>query len=32
VGETGNWKKLHAEELYDFFSLPNIVGMIVSRG
>jgi len=28
---TGEWKKLHNEELRDFYSLPNIVWVIQSR-
>jgi len=27
----GKWRKLHNEELYDLYSLPNIVRMIKSR-
>ena len=29
--ETGEWRKLHNEELNDLFSLPNIVRVIKSR-
>jgi hypothetical protein len=28
---TGGWRKLHKEELNNFYSLPNIIGMIKSR-
>jgi hypothetical protein len=28
---TGKWRKLHNEELNDFYSSPNIVRMIKSR-
>ena len=28
---TGEWRKLHNEELNDQYSLPNIVGMVKSR-
>jgi hypothetical protein len=28
---TGEWRKLHNEELYDLYSLPNIVRMVKSR-
>ena len=28
---TGEWRKLHNEELRDLYSLPNIVGVIKSR-
>jgi hypothetical protein len=27
----GEWIRLHNEELYDLFSLPNIIGVIKSR-
>jgi len=28
---TGDWGKVHSEELYDFPSSPNIIWMITSR-
>jgi hypothetical protein len=28
---TGEWRKLHNEELNDLYSLPNIVGAVKSR-
>jgi hypothetical protein len=28
---TGEWKKLHKEELSDLYSLPNIVRVVKSR-
>ena len=28
---TGEWRKLHDEELRDFYSLPNIVRVVKSR-
>ena len=28
---TGEWRKLHNEELRDLYSLPNIVGVVKSR-
>jgi hypothetical protein len=28
---TGDWRKLHNEELYNFYSLPIIIKMIKSR-
>ena len=28
---TGNWRKLHNEELMDLYSLPNIVQVVKSR-
>jgi len=28
---TGEWKKLHNEELRDLYPLPNIVGVVKSR-
>jgi hypothetical protein len=30
-GVTGGWRKLHNEELRDFYSAPNIIRMIRSR-
>jgi hypothetical protein len=27
-GVTGEWKKLHNEELYDLYCLPNIIWVI----
>jgi hypothetical protein len=29
---TGEWRKLHNEELNDLYSLPNIVRVVKSRG
>jgi hypothetical protein len=29
--ETGEWRKLHNEELSDLYSLPNIVWVVKSR-
>jgi hypothetical protein len=29
--ETGEWKKLHNEELRDLYSSPNIIRVIKSR-
>jgi hypothetical protein len=29
---TGEWRKLHDEELHDLYSLPNIIRLIKSRG
>ena len=29
--ETGEWSRLHNEELYDLYSTPNIIRMIKSR-
>jgi hypothetical protein len=28
---TGNWRKLHNEELDDFYSTPNVIQVITSR-
>jgi hypothetical protein len=28
---TGEWRKLHNEELHNLYSLPNIIRMIMSR-
>jgi hypothetical protein len=28
---TGEWRKLHNEELCDFYSLPNIIGVFILR-
>ena len=28
---TGEWRKIHNEELRDFYSLPNIVRVVKSR-
>jgi hypothetical protein len=28
---TGGWRKLHNEELHNFYSLPSIIRMIKSR-
>jgi hypothetical protein len=28
---TGGWRKLHNEELHNFYSSPNIIMVIVSR-
>ena len=30
-GVTGEWRKLHNEELNDLYSLPNIVRVVKSR-
>jgi hypothetical protein len=29
---TGDWRKLHNEELHNMYSTPNIIRMIKSRG
>jgi hypothetical protein len=29
--ETGDWRKLHDEELHNLYSSPNIIRMIKSR-
>jgi hypothetical protein len=29
--ETGGWRKLHNEELYNFYSSPSIIRIIISR-
>ena len=26
---TGDWRKLHNEELHDFYWSPNVIGMII---
>jgi hypothetical protein len=31
TGVTGDWRKFHSEELYDFCSLPNSITMIKLR-
>ena len=31
AGVTGEWRKLHNEELSDLYSLPNIVRVVKSR-
>ena len=31
VEVTGEWRKLHKEELKDLYSLPNIVRVVKSR-
>jgi hypothetical protein len=30
-GVTEEWRRLHNEEVYDLYSLPNIMGLIKSR-
>jgi hypothetical protein len=30
-GATGDWRKLHNEELHNLYSSPNIIRMITSR-
>jgi hypothetical protein len=30
-GVTGDWRKLHNEELHNLYSMPNIIRMIKSR-
>ena len=30
-GVTGNWRKLHNEELHDLYSSPNVIRVIKSR-
>jgi hypothetical protein len=29
---TGEWRKLHNEELHDFYALPSIIRMVKARG
>jgi hypothetical protein len=31
TGLTGEWRKLHNEELHNLYSLPNLIRMIKSR-
>ena len=31
VGVTGEWRRLHSEKLYDLYSSPNIVRLIMER-
>jgi hypothetical protein len=31
-GVMGGWRKLHNEELHDFYCLPSIIRIIKSRG
>jgi hypothetical protein len=32
VEVTGEWRKLHSEELYNLYSSPNIIRQVKSRG
>jgi hypothetical protein len=29
---TGEWRRLHNEELYDLYSAPNVIRLLKSRG